>query len=658
VAVAFDAVGPSSTAARGVSVSSLSWTHTNVAGSAALVVGFDWDNTSDAGVTASCTVDSVGITAATGNVESDAQTAGFAKAFTVLGLASGARTVQVTASSGAADMEGGSVSFTGAGGFGTAVTNQGTSTTASAVAAGTAASSLVAGVASAGDSLTATTAPATSRYVNNVTAGGGHATGNIAGSTSAGGGSVTMAWTVASSAPWAAIAIEVQAGGAAAAQPVTRAALQAPPRPQLNPSQVISAPVAYRAQVILSGSGTLTAAAPGVGQVPGVIAAPRYYAKPPPSPPSRIAGVAQPVTAAAAALSGSGTLTVAAPGVGGPVPSVIASPVVYARPPPSPASQVPGAPPSAAFAATAALSGSGTLTAAPVLTAAAALSGSGTLTVAVPGVGGPVPAVIAAAVQYARPPSAPPGQIVAGAPLAAFTGTAALSGTGTLTAGPAFAGSAVLTGSGTLTVAAPGVGGPVPAVVQAPVQYARPPASPPGQIVAFTSAAFAGTAALSGAGTLAAAPSFTAAAALSGAGTLTAAYTVGYILFPVVVQAPAPLPPRVPGTPSRLIAAIGAGAFAGAASLSGSGTLTAAPGVVGPPFTVGTLTAATAPTATLAPAGAAASALTASTAPSGALTAASAAAGSGAEYGSTYSATYGPQEGTLTASDQRTGGPR
>jgi hypothetical protein len=73
------------------------------------------------------------------------------------------------------------------------------------------------------------------------------------------------------------------------------------------------------------------------------------------------------------------------------------------------------------------------------------------------------------------------------------------------------------------------------------------------------------------------------------------------------------------------------------------------------PFTVGTLTATDTGAGALTAAGTS-SALTASTAPSGTLTAVTAASG-GAEYGSTYSGTYGPQEGTLTATDTRTGGP-
>ena len=233
MAVAFDAVGPSSAGAGGTSISSLSWTHTNVAGNAALTVGCSYDNSTDAGVTATCKVDSVLITAATGNVESDAQTAGFAKAWTALGLASGARTVLVTYSSAGADLEGGSVSYTGAGGFAAAATASGTlSTSASVTVTGTAASSLVFGFAAAGDSINATSAPATSRFVNNLVGSAGNSTGNCAGSTSAGGGAAAGTWARAEWSPRP--PARRRRAGPAAAEPAgdgTAAATSAPAAP-------------------------------------------------------------------------------------------------------------------------------------------------------------------------------------------------------------------------------------------------------------------------------------------------------------------------------------------------------------------------------------------------------------------------------------------
>jgi hypothetical protein len=74
-----------------------------------------------------------------------------------------------------------------------------------------------------------------------------------------------------------------------------------------------------------------------------------------------------------------------------------------------------------------------------------------------------------------------------------------------------------------------------------------------------------------------------------------------------------------------------------------------------PPFTVGALTAADKAASVLTAAGAG-NALTASTAAGSTLTAAAAASGTTA-YPATYSAVYGPLEGTLTATDTRTGGP-
>ena len=88
---------------------------------------------------------------------------------------------------------------------------------------------------------------------------------------------------------------------------------------------------------------------------------------------------------------------------------------------------------------------------------------------------------------------------------------------------------------------------------------------------------------------------------------------------------------------------------------AGAGSLTAFSGTQ-VAFTVGALTAQTAPGATLTASGAPSGVMTTATA-TGVLTASTAAAGVGGEYGPAYSATYGPQEGALTASDTRTGGP-
>jgi collagen type VII alpha len=554
VAVAFDAVGPSSAGAGNVGPTTLSWTHTTVAATTSIVVGCALDVAADGGFSMTCKCDGVLMTSIA-VVHSNGGTSGFLQAWRIDGISSGAHTILITSSGGTiSDLEGGSISFSGAGAYGTAVTATGSSTTPSVAVASNTNGNLIAGFAAGGDNINSATSPSTSRFIINNRGSAGNSVGNAAGSTTpATGSSVTVAWA-ANTSPWAVIAIEIKPGAVVLPLAVTQGTQQYAVPPPSPPSRIIMQPGKVNAFAALSGSGTLTVAAPGVGgPLPVVISARQYYAVPPPSPPSQLVRVLQPITAATAALSGSGTLTVAAPGIGN-VPPVTAAQQYYAKAPPSPPSQIVGV-------------------LQPVTAAAASLSGSGTLTVAPPGIGGPIPAIIAAPVQYARPSPSPPSQIVAFTS-AAFAGSAALSGSGTLTAGPVFAGAAALTGSGTLTVAAPGVGGPIPAVVAAPVQYAKPQPSPPSQIVAFTSAVFAGSASLSGSGTLTAGPVFAAAAALSGSGTLTAGFTVGII--PPVVQGGGQAPRLAPQPGSRII---GAATFAavGAASLSGSGTLTASP---------------------------------------------------------------------------------
>jgi hypothetical protein len=136
-------------------------------------------------------------------------------------------------------------------------------------------------------------------------------------------------------------------------------------------------------------------------------------------------------------------------------PSARPSPVVITAPPqaaPSPPASSPSRVVRVApvlFVGAATLTGSGTLTGSPVFTGTATLTGSGTLGAA-PGVGGPLPLVIQGPARPAPPPPGPPRII--GTPVStAFTRTATLSGSGTLSAAPVFTGTATLSGSGTLT---------------------------------------------------------------------------------------------------------------------------------------------------------------------------------------------------------------
>lgn len=243
----------------------------------------------------------------------------------------------------------------------------------------------------------------------------------------------------------------------------------------------------------------------------------------------------------------------------------------------------------AVFTGTAALSGSGTLTAAgvPKVARTAAFSGTGTLTAggqsAVAGAGafsgtgtltatgkavtggtaqlsgtGTLSVTGQAAAARAVQLSGTGTLSAAGQPV--LTASAQLSGTGTLAAGgqPASAGTAQLSGTGTL------------AVTGVPGRAGAAALSGTGTLVAVGTLAAAGVAALSGTGTLVAAAAGVAAAGtaqLSGTGTLSGAGTLA-------VAAPAVL------SGSGTLAAAGTAGARGTAQLSGTGTLAAAPSTV------------------------------------------------------------------------------
>ena len=389
------------------------------------------------------------------------------------------------------------------------------------------------------------------------------------------------------------VAIAVRPAAAVTPLPVVIQA--APVMPGFPPgprSRVIAAPTTYQSQVTLSGSGTLTAA-PGAGNVPQLISPVVQPPAPPRPPPARVVS-APTAYRPQVTLSGSGTLTASAPGIG--IAPAVISPVVQpptpVRPPPG---QVVGAAP-AATAGTAALTGSGTLTAAPYFDTSAVLSGSGTLTAAPaftatvtlsgsgtltasPGVGLPN-VVIAAVVLPPAPKQPPPSQVIQVAPTVAFAGAVTLTGSGSLTAVPVFAGAATLSGSGTLTATA-GVAN-VPQTISPVVQPQQPARPPPSQIIVTTPpAVFPGTATLTGSGSLTASPVFAGTAVLSGSGTLTASPvftgTAALSGSGSLTASPAFTPVAALSGSGSLTASP---AFAVAAILSGSGSLSAtAPGI-------------------------------------------------------------------------------
>src|SRR5204862_256568 len=112
--VTVDAVGPSAAGASVSSGTTLSWSHTvsptgsNLLLTVAVAVG----RTPDTGLALSVTYNGVPMTSA-GLVHSNNQNAGLVQMFYLPAPAPGAHTVQVTLSGGSADLEAGSVSFTG-----------------------------------------------------------------------------------------------------------------------------------------------------------------------------------------------------------------------------------------------------------------------------------------------------------------------------------------------------------------------------------------------------------------------------------------------------------------------------------------------------------------------------------------------------------------
>jgi hypothetical protein len=142
-----------------------------------------------------------------GVVAADNSNVGYAQLFGLLNPATGAQTVAVTVSS-ASWITGGSVSFTGAGGFGTAVTAFGNGTAPTVAVTGTTSGNMVVDVVATGTGVTSSSQ--TNRWLKNTNVSSG--AGNGAGSTAAAGGSVTMAYVVGSDY-WGIIAVEVQASG-------------------------------------------------------------------------------------------------------------------------------------------------------------------------------------------------------------------------------------------------------------------------------------------------------------------------------------------------------------------------------------------------------------------------------------------------------------
>lgn len=212
MAVAFDAVGPSSAGAS-ATASPLSWSHTCTGTNLLLLAGVVDDD--DGAAITSMTYGSQPMTQVGTYVHQDADTAGWTTLYKLVAPIAGTATITVNGVGG--HCEGGSVSFTGADqstGVGAPQTATGPITAPTLSFTPTTSGNIVTAVLGNGSAITSATSPATSRWINNQ--GGGSAGGNGAMATSPSTGSaVTMAWATTHDW-WAIVAVEVLAAAGAA----------------------------------------------------------------------------------------------------------------------------------------------------------------------------------------------------------------------------------------------------------------------------------------------------------------------------------------------------------------------------------------------------------------------------------------------------------
>jgi hypothetical protein len=217
MAVAFDAVGPSSAGATSAASATLTWTHTNVGSGVALVVAVAVGDANDAGITVSAKLDPTGanttIPSLGALIHSGASTAGFVALFGLPNVSTGAHDITVTCSASVDNMKGGSVSFTGADvstAFGAqqSFTQQGTATPGITFT-GSTAGNMVTAALGHGQTISSVTA-GTSRWIRNVDS--NSAAGNGGQATIDAGGSVVITW--AATSDWCGVAaVEVLATG-------------------------------------------------------------------------------------------------------------------------------------------------------------------------------------------------------------------------------------------------------------------------------------------------------------------------------------------------------------------------------------------------------------------------------------------------------------
>src|SRR5689334_27564 len=216
MALAFDAVGPSSAGQTATTPTSVTWSHTGTGSNTALVVfvGVGENSGADGTKTISgVTYNGVSMTQIGTPKHTNNDTFGYLACYGLVNPATGAHNVVVSFNSAPSTAECGSLSFTGADQttpFATPVTAVGDSATATAAVASNTSGNIIAFGVCAGNTIGATpTSPATGRWLANF---GFSSAGGCAGAATipATGSSVTCSWGLTADF-WALIAVEVKA---------------------------------------------------------------------------------------------------------------------------------------------------------------------------------------------------------------------------------------------------------------------------------------------------------------------------------------------------------------------------------------------------------------------------------------------------------------
>lgn len=219
MAVAFDAVGPSSAGAGSLTATD-TWTHVSVGttGLAGIVsVAFGSGSTATMAFTLGVTWGGVAMTSL-GKVATDnSTTAGYVQMFGIIAPPTGSQTITVTCTGGTPNsLAAGSISFTGVGSFGTAVTAFGSSAAATVSVTGTSVNNMMVSAVCAGSAISGAGTGVTSRWIKNESTSSGAGEGAGGTSPSVASGAVAMPWTISGSDFWGMIGVEAIASATGA----------------------------------------------------------------------------------------------------------------------------------------------------------------------------------------------------------------------------------------------------------------------------------------------------------------------------------------------------------------------------------------------------------------------------------------------------------